>query len=68
MYSQSLTSLPAQNPPPLRSVVLDPSSCSESCLQKYLKMTQRISLRFQEYHIQQNEALAAKAGLLAQPR
>jgi len=30
-------------------------------------MTQRISLRFQEYHIQQNEALAAKAGLLAQP-
>jgi len=40
------------------------SSCSESCLQKYLKMTQRISMRFQEYHIQQNEALAAKAGLL----
>uniref|UniRef100_A0A3Q2WP66 Mitochondrial import inner membrane translocase subunit n=1 Tax=Haplochromis burtoni TaxID=8153 RepID=A0A3Q2WP66_HAPBU len=44
------------------------SSCSESCLQKYLKMTQRISMRFQEYHIQQNEALAAKAGLLGQPR
>lgn len=44
------------------------STCSESCLQKYLKMTQRISMRFQEYHIQQNEALAAKAGLLAQPR
>ncbi|KAL6106090.1 mitochondrial import inner membrane translocase subunit Tim9 isoform X2 [Pungitius pungitius] len=32
--------------------------------EKYLKMTQRISMRFQEYHIQQNEALAAKAGLL----
>lgn len=44
------------------------SSCSESCLQKYLKMTQRISMRFQEYHIQQNEALAAKAGLLGQAR
>ncbi|NWR20331.1 TIM9 translocase, partial [Emberiza fucata] len=40
----------------------------ENCLQKYLKMTQRISMRFQEYHIQQNEALAAKAGLLSQPR
>uniref|UniRef100_A0A8C5HRS9 Mitochondrial import inner membrane translocase subunit n=2 Tax=Gouania willdenowi TaxID=441366 RepID=A0A8C5HRS9_GOUWI len=40
------------------------SSCSEACLQKYLKMTQRISIRFQEYHIQQNEALAAKAGLM----
>lgn len=25
-------------------------------------------MRFQEYHIQQNEALAAKAGLLGQPR
>uniref|UniRef100_A0A672PE96 Mitochondrial import inner membrane translocase subunit n=1 Tax=Sinocyclocheilus grahami TaxID=75366 RepID=A0A672PE96_SINGR len=44
------------------------TTCSESCLQKYLKMTQRISMRFQEYHIQQNEALAAKAGLLGQPR
>ncbi|XP_038636086.1 mitochondrial import inner membrane translocase subunit Tim9 isoform X5 [Scyliorhinus canicula] len=36
--------------------------------EKYLKMTQRISMRFQEYHIQQNEALAAKAGLISQPR
>ncbi|KAG3278014.1 TIMM9 [Ictidomys tridecemlineatus] len=36
-------------------------TCSEHCLQKYLKMTQRIFMRFQEYHIQQNEALAAKA-------
>ena len=44
------------------------TTCSEHCLQKYLKMTQRISMRFQEYHIQQNEALAAKAGLLGQPR
>ncbi|KAM8834193.1 mitochondrial import inner membrane translocase subunit Tim9 isoform 1-T5 [Synchiropus picturatus] len=51
-----------------REVKSDESSCSENCLQKYLKMTQRISMRFQEYHIQQNEALAAKAGLLAPPR
>ncbi|RVE57676.1 hypothetical protein OJAV_G00218420 [Oryzias javanicus] len=51
-----------------REVKPEESSCSESCLQKYLKMTQRISMRFQEYHIQQNEALAAKAGLLGQPR
>ncbi|XP_008312559.1 mitochondrial import inner membrane translocase subunit Tim9 [Cynoglossus semilaevis] len=51
-----------------REVKADESNCSEFCLQKYLKMTQRISMRFQEYHIQQNEALAAKAGLLGQPR
>ncbi|KAF4101982.1 hypothetical protein G5714_016782 [Onychostoma macrolepis] len=51
-----------------REVKPEETTCSESCLQKYLKMTQRISMRFQEYHIQQNEALAAKAGLLGQPR
>ncbi|KAK2083460.1 Mitochondrial import inner membrane translocase subunit Tim9 [Saguinus oedipus] len=50
------------------TVTLCQTTCSEHCLQKYLKMTQRISMRFQEYHIQQNEALAAKAGLLGQPR
>ncbi|KAK7835919.1 hypothetical protein U0070_004010, partial [Myodes glareolus] len=51
-----------------REVKPEEVTCSEHCLQKYLKMTQRISMRFQEYHIQQNEALAAKAGLLGQPR
>uniref|UniRef100_A0A670HXN2 Mitochondrial import inner membrane translocase subunit n=1 Tax=Podarcis muralis TaxID=64176 RepID=A0A670HXN2_PODMU len=51
-----------------REVKPEEMTCSEHCLQKYLKMTQRISMRFQEYHIQQNEALAAKAGLLGQPR
>ncbi|XP_029340659.1 LOW QUALITY PROTEIN: mitochondrial import inner membrane translocase subunit Tim9 [Mus caroli] len=58
-----------------REVKPEEVTCSEHCLQKYyrnlqkyLKMTQRISVRFQEYHIQQNEALAAKAGLLGQPR
>ncbi|KFP40260.1 Mitochondrial import inner membrane translocase subunit Tim9, partial [Chlamydotis macqueenii] len=43
-------------------------TCSDRCPQKYLKMTQRISVGFQEYHIQQNEVLAAEAGLLGQPR
>uniref|UniRef100_A0A8C4QR97 Mitochondrial import inner membrane translocase subunit n=1 Tax=Eptatretus burgeri TaxID=7764 RepID=A0A8C4QR97_EPTBU len=42
--------------------------CAENCMQKYLKMTQRISMRFQEYHIQQNEALAAHAGLIPGPK
>ncbi|NXV21020.1 TIM9 translocase, partial [Cepphus grylle] len=42
-------------------------TCSDHCLQKYLKTAQRISMRFQECHIQQDEALAAKAGLLGQP-
>ncbi|CAJ0930712.1 unnamed protein product [Ranitomeya imitator] len=51
-----------------REVKPEEVTCSEHCLQKYLKMTQRISMRFQEYHIQQNEALAAKAGLIGQPR
>uniref|UniRef100_G3UIT1 Mitochondrial import inner membrane translocase subunit n=2 Tax=Loxodonta africana TaxID=9785 RepID=G3UIT1_LOXAF len=51
-----------------REVKPEEINCSEHCLQKYFKMTQRISRRFQEYRIQQNEALAAKAGLLGQPR
>ncbi|XP_059813183.1 mitochondrial import inner membrane translocase subunit Tim9 [Hypanus sabinus] len=51
-----------------RDVKTEEVTCSEHCLQKYLKMTQRISMRFQEYHIQQNEALAAKAGLISHPR
>ncbi|XP_012926194.1 mitochondrial import inner membrane translocase subunit Tim9-like isoform X1 [Heterocephalus glaber] len=50
-----------------REVKPEEISCSEYSLQKYLKMTQRISVRFQGYHIQENEALAAKAGLLGQP-
>ncbi|XP_014445783.1 mitochondrial import inner membrane translocase subunit Tim9-like isoform X1 [Tupaia chinensis] len=50
-----------------REVKPEEMTCSEHCLWKYLKMTQRISMRFQEYHIQQNEALTAKAGFLGQP-
>uniref|UniRef100_A0A2K6ETC1 Mitochondrial import inner membrane translocase subunit n=1 Tax=Propithecus coquereli TaxID=379532 RepID=A0A2K6ETC1_PROCO len=51
-----------------REVKPEKTTCSEYCSQKYLKMTQRISMRFQEYHIQQKEALASKAGLLGQPQ
>uniref|UniRef100_A0A8D2ATZ1 Mitochondrial import inner membrane translocase subunit n=1 Tax=Sciurus vulgaris TaxID=55149 RepID=A0A8D2ATZ1_SCIVU len=36
----------------------------EIIFSEHLKMLQRISMRFQEYRIPQNEALAAKAGLL----
>ena len=46
-----------------KEVKPEETTCSEHCLQKYLKMTQQISMRFQEYHIQQNEALATKATL-----
>ncbi|KAB0376191.1 hypothetical protein FD755_012834 [Muntiacus reevesi] len=51
----------------IETCFLDCTTCSEHCLQKYLKMIQQISMRFQEYHIQQNEALGAKTGLLGQP-
>ncbi|NXG93167.1 TIM9 translocase, partial [Stercorarius parasiticus] len=50
-----------------RDIKPEEMTCSDHCLQKYLKTAQRISMRFQECHIQQNEALAAKAGLLGQP-
>lgn len=32
------------------------NNCALNCLEKYLKMTQRISQRFQEYQIQQTDA------------
>ncbi|KFZ56944.1 Mitochondrial import inner membrane translocase subunit Tim9, partial [Antrostomus carolinensis] len=51
----------------IREVKAEDMTCPDHCLQKYLKMTPVISMRFQEYHIQQNKALAAKAGLLEQP-
>ncbi|CAM9925052.1 unnamed protein product [Bubo scandiacus] len=50
-----------------REVKPEEMTCSDHCLQKYLKMAQRISMRFQEYYTQQNKALAAKAGLFGQP-
>ncbi|XP_050749939.1 mitochondrial import inner membrane translocase subunit Tim9-like [Gymnogyps californianus] len=50
-----------------REVKPEEMTYSDHCLQKYLKMAQSFSMRFQEYHIQQSEALAAQAGLLGQP-
>lgn len=46
--------------------VLEPEdSCSSNCVEKYLKLNQRVSMRFQEYQTLQNEAalaVAQKAG------
>lgn len=46
--------------------VLEPEdSCSSHCVEKYLKLNQRVSMRFQEYQTLQNEAalaVAQKAG------
>uniref|UniRef100_A0A8C8B4Q2 Mitochondrial import inner membrane translocase subunit n=1 Tax=Otus sunia TaxID=257818 RepID=A0A8C8B4Q2_9STRI len=50
-----------------REVKPEEMTCSDHCLQKYLEMTQRNSMRFQEYFTQQNKALAAQAGLFGQP-
>ncbi|PIK62678.1 putative mitochondrial import inner membrane translocase subunit Tim9 [Apostichopus japonicus] len=33
--------------------------CSHLCLEKFLKMSQRVTNRFQEYQMQQNEGLLA---------
>ncbi|KAK3093933.1 hypothetical protein FSP39_021956 [Pinctada imbricata] len=35
-----------------RKVLKDEDTCTINCLEKYLKMTQRISQRFQEHHLQ----------------
>lgn len=50
-----------------RSIISKENSCISNCVQKYLKATSRIGQRFEEYHIQQNEALAAKSGFLIKP-
>ena len=39
-----------------RNVLKAENNCALNCLEKYLKMTQRISQRFQEYQIQQMDA------------
>ncbi|KAJ8045105.1 Mitochondrial import inner membrane translocase subunit Tim9 [Holothuria leucospilota] len=33
--------------------------CTHRCLEKFLKVSQRITTRFQEYQVQQNEGLMA---------
>ncbi|XP_064622736.1 mitochondrial import inner membrane translocase subunit Tim9-like [Lineus longissimus] len=42
-----------------RKVQEKEQTCVLSCMEKYLKMTQRISQRFQEYQVIQNENLTA---------
>ncbi|XP_055956755.1 mitochondrial import inner membrane translocase subunit Tim9-like [Patella vulgata] len=37
-----------------RKVLDSEESCALNCLEKFLKMTQRISLRFQEHQLQQS--------------
>ncbi|XP_060061104.1 mitochondrial import inner membrane translocase subunit Tim9-like [Erinaceus europaeus] len=51
-----------------REVKPEETTWSAHCLEASLKITLRMSMRFQEYYIQQNEVLAAKAGLLGRPR
>lgn len=40
----------------LRAVKDNESKCAQNCLDKYLKMTQRLSTRFQEHHLMQAES------------
>lgn len=49
----------------IRQVRDKEDSCAMNCMEKYLKMNQRISQRFQDFQMQQNEAAvvaAQKAG------
>jgi len=42
-----------------RRVIAAEDSCSTHCLQKFMKMTSRISQRFQEHQMASNDQLAA---------
>ncbi|GFS17069.1 mitochondrial import inner membrane translocase subunit Tim9 [Elysia marginata] len=42
-----------------RKVVNEENSCALHCLEKFMKMTNRISQRFQEHQMTTNDALAA---------
>ncbi|OQV13789.1 putative Mitochondrial import inner membrane translocase subunit Tim9 [Hypsibius exemplaris] len=44
-----------------RRVLDAEDSCSSNCVEKYLKLNQRVSMRFQEYQSLQNEAALAVA-------
>ncbi|XP_055682307.1 mitochondrial import inner membrane translocase subunit Tim9 [Lutzomyia longipalpis] len=51
-----------------RSVKKDEERCALNCMEKYLKMNQRVSQRFQEYQMIANEnamALVQKSGQLS---
>lgn len=45
----------------LRDVRDKEDTCAMNCMEKYLKLNQRISQRFQEFQMQQNEAAIAAA-------
>lgn len=45
-----------------RKVLDSESSCSLNCMEKYLKMTQRISQRFQEYQMLNAEGAPSMPG------
>ncbi|GAV09237.1 hypothetical protein RvY_18810-1 [Ramazzottius varieornatus] len=54
-----------------RRVLDAEDTCSSNCVEKYLKLNQRVSQRFQEYQTLQNEqalALAQTAGLYPPPK
>ena len=42
------------------------NTCTLNCLEKYLKMTQRISQRFQEYQMTQSDSAASVQNLASQ--
>ncbi|PVD25497.1 hypothetical protein C0Q70_13153 [Pomacea canaliculata] len=42
--------------------ILEPeNTCSLNCLEKFLKMSQRVSQRFQEHHLTLSDSMAATA-------
>jgi len=47
-----------------RKVIESEASCSNYCMEKYMKMTQRISQRFQEVQMQTNEGILSKTGIV----
>lgn len=51
-----------------RAVKDTESKCSKNCLDKYLKMTQRLSTRFQEHHLMQAESQGATPAMPTFPK
>ncbi|CAH1261623.1 mitochondrial import inner membrane translocase subunit Tim9-like [Branchiostoma lanceolatum] len=45
-----------------RKILETEDTCASHCLAKYMKVTQRIGQRFQEYQLTQNEAMIAAQG------
>ncbi|XP_062502949.1 mitochondrial import inner membrane translocase subunit Tim9-like [Corticium candelabrum] len=45
-----------------RKVTGKEDQCASHCVEKYLKLTQRLSLRIQEHQAQQLEAMGVKPG------